>query len=241
MKLCLREIRLQLDRFSLAVDVEIHEDVTAIFGASGAGKTSLLDLVAGLRRSQSAVIQLDGEVLTDTRGAVAVPTRRRHIGYVPKDLALFPHLSVQENVLYGFSAKAGVQTPFTVEHVTGVLEIAPLLARGVNNLSGGEKQRVALARTLLSAPRLLLLDEPLANLDLDLKSRIIPYLKKIRDEFRVPMLYVTHSPDEVWALCDDVLVLEEGRFIARGRPADLFAVTATPTYVLKSRDQLRME
>ncbi|MHB8523924.1 MAG: ATP-binding cassette domain-containing protein [Limisphaerales bacterium] len=241
MKLQLRQIRLALDRFTLTVDVDIHRDVTAIFGASGAGKTSLLDLVAGLRRAHSARIRLDDDLLTDTSIGLQVPTRRRQIGYVPQDLALFPHLSVRGNLLYGFKAKANSKSPFAFDHVTEVLEIAPLVERGVNHLSGGQKQRVALARALLSSPRLLLLDEPLASLDLELKARIVPYLKRIRDEFQVPMLYVTHSPDEVLALCDDVLVLEEGRFIARGRPTDLFAITETPAYVLKPRDQLRRE
>jgi molybdate transport system ATP-binding protein len=231
----LENIRLPLDRFTLSVDVAIHEDATGIFGASGAGKTSLLDLIAGLRRATSARIQLDGEVLTDTARGVAIPTRRRRLGYVPQDLALFPHLSVRENLAYGFRAKPGPPTPFTVEHVTRVLEIAPLLDRGVNLLSGGEKQRVALARALLAAPRLLLLDEPLASLDLSLKARIVPYLKKVRDEFGVPMLYVTHSPDEVFALCNQVLVLEEGHFVAQGRPADLFLATDQPNYILKPR------
>jgi molybdate transport system ATP-binding protein len=215
MSLLLKNISLPLSHFTLEVDVEIHNRVTAIFGPSGAGKTSLLDLVTGLRRPKSAFIQLDGQVLTDTTKSLSVPTRQRGIGYVPQDLALFPHLSVRQNLLYGYHPNHGTSHLFTFDHIVALLEIHPLIQRGVTELSGGEKQRVALARALLTSPRLLLLDEPLANLDKDLKARIIPYLARIRDEFRLPMLYVTHDPDEVQALCDEVLLIESGRIMGR--------------------------
>ena len=220
MKLVLRAIRLPLARFTLEVDVTIEARVAAVVGPSGAGKTTLLDLIAGLRRAPSAHIELDGRVLTDTARGYEVPTRERRIGYVPQDGALFPHLSVRGNLLYGVR-KNGESEPFTLEHVLDVLEIGPLLHRGVGNLSGGEKQRVALARALLSSPRLLLLDEPLTALDYQLKARILPYLGKVRDEFAVPMLYVTHHPDEVLALCDHGVVLERGRVVAQGDPKGL--------------------
>ena len=216
MKLLLRKICLPLTEFTLEVDVEIRSQVTAIFGPSGAGKTSLLDLVAGLRCSQSGWIQLNDRVLTDTAGGVKVPVRFREMGYVPQDLALFPHMSVRRNLLFGH--KPATSSLFSFEHVVDVLEIQPLLARGVTDLSGGEKQRVALARALLTAPRLVLLDEPLASLDLKLKGKIIPYLRRVRDEFHLPMLYVTHDPAEVAAMCDEVLVMERGRFVRRGDP-----------------------
>ena len=211
MQLRLKNIALPLAHFTLEVDVEIHGRVTAIFGPSGAGKTSLLDLVAGLRRAKSALIQLGDTVLTDTAHGVEVPTRRRGIGYVPQDLALFPHLSVRRNLLYGHRPGVEFNPLFTLEHVVAVLEIEPLIGRGVTELSGGEKQRVALARALLTAPRLLLLDEPLASLDAKLKARIIPYLARVRDEFGLPMLYVTHDEAEVRALCDEVLEIDLGR------------------------------
>jgi molybdate transport system ATP-binding protein len=214
--LLLKNIRLPLAHFNLEVDVAIPSRVTAIFGPSGAGKTSLLDLIAGLRRPQSAFIQLGDRVLTDTAAGLAVPTRLRRIGYVPQDLALFPHLSVRQNLLYGCKAGADASPLFGFGHVSNVLEMEPLADRRINLLSGGEKQRVALARALLTSPHLLLLDEPLASLDSGLKSRIIPYLARIRDEFRLPMLYVTHDWSEVQALCKEVLILEQGRFVRRG-------------------------
>jgi molybdate transport system ATP-binding protein len=215
MKLLLKRISLPLAEFSLSLDVEIQNQVTAVFGPSGAGKTSLLDLIAGLRRPKSAFIQLGDRVLTDTASRVCVPTRHRQIGYVPQDLALFPHLSVQENLLYGAKGIRTLDTLFSYEHVTQVLEIQPLTGRRVTNLSGGEKQRVALARALLASPQLLLLDEPLASLDTVLKSKIIPYLARIRDEFCIPMLYVTHDWDEVQALCTEALIMERGEIVQR--------------------------
>jgi len=202
MSLLLKNISLPLADFALEVDVEMHRQVTAVFGPSGAGKTSLLDLIAGLRTARSAFIQLDGHTLTDTVKKTSVPTHQRGIGYVPQDLALFPHLSVRWNLLYGCKP-GGVKDPsFSLDHVAEVLEIQPLISRGVTELSGGEKQRVALARALLASPRLLLLDEPLANLDAPLKAKIIPYLARVRDEFRVPMLCVTHDRFEALALVD---------------------------------------
>ena len=221
MKLVLQRICLPLAEFTLQVDVEIQGQVTAIFGPSGSGKTSLLDLVAGLRRPKCALIQLNDRVLTDTARGLNVPARSREIGYVPQDLALFPHLSVRGNLLFGY--KAASNSLFRFEHVVDVMEILPLLPRGVTDLSGGEKQRVALARALLTAPRLVLLDEPLASLDLKLKAKIIPYLCRVRDEFHLPMLYVTHDPSEAAALCDEVLVMEHGRFVRQGMPDDIFA------------------
>jgi molybdate transport system ATP-binding protein len=215
MKLLLKKISLPLAEFSLSLDVEIQNQLTAVFGPSGAGKTSLLDLIAGLRHPKSAFIQLGDRVLTDTAGQIRVPTRHRQIGYVPQDLALFPHLSVQQNLLYGCKGNGASGSLFSYEHVTQVLEIQPLADRRVTNLSGGEKQRVALARALLASPQLLLLDEPLASLDTVLKSKIIPYLARIRDEFHIPMLYVTHDWDEVQALCAEALIMERGEIVRR--------------------------
>lgn len=214
MRLGLRRIKLPLAGFDLAVDVTITTRVTALCGPSGAGKTSLLDLIAGLRRPQTALVQLDEHVLTDTSKWVNVPTRQRRIGYVPQDLALFPHRSVRGNLLYG--AKGGsvpADDLFSLDHVTEVLELRPLIERSVNHLSGGEKQRVALGRALLSSPRLLLLDEPLASLDRALKEKILPYLMRIRDEFRLAMLYVTHDIEEASPLCEQILRIEHGQLI----------------------------
>ena len=215
MNLLLKNISLQLTDFPLVVDVEIQNQVVAIYGPSGAGKTSLLDLIAGLRRPKSALVQLGDRVLTDTAAGINVPTRLRQIGYVPQDLALFPHLSVEQNLLCGRKDTQVAGALFSYEHVTRVLEIAPLADRGIGNLSGGEKQRVALARALLASPRILLLDEPLASLDTILKSKIIPYLARVRDEFHIPMLYVTHDWSEVQALCAEALIMERGQIVRR--------------------------
>ena len=215
MKLLLKNITLPLADFVLEVDVELSSQVTAIFGASGAGKTSLLDLIAGLRRPRTAFIQLGERVLTDTARGLALPPRLREIGYVPQDLALFPHLPVPKNLLYGCKAAAASGSLFSFEHVAAVLEIEPLAGRSVTELSGGEKQRVALARALLASPKLLLLDEPLASLDAALKAKIMGYLARVRDEFRLPMLYVSHDRREIEALCGEVVELERGRVLPR--------------------------
>ena len=221
MRLVLRNVRVPLAHFDLQVDVEVTRQVTALFGPSGAGKTTLLDVLAGLRRPASASIEIEGRLLTDTAAGVHVPARDRHIGYVPQDGALFPHLSVRGNLFYGRRRVPDGAHTLPVEHVLDVLDLAPLLDRGIGALSGGEKQRVALARALLSSPRLLLLDEPLAALDDELKGRALAHLQRVRDDLKVPMLYVSHSTDEVLALCHDVLILERGRIVARGEPQSL--------------------
>lgn len=222
MSLLLKNISLPLAEFTLEVDVEVRGRITAIFGPSGAGKTSLLDLIAGLRRAQTAFIQLDDRVLTDMAKHQSVPTHQRGIGYVPQDLALFPHLSVRQNLLYGQKSGAPPGLLFAFDRVIEVLEIQPLISRGVTSLSGGEKQRVALARALLASPRLLLLDEPLASLDVPLKAKIIPYLTRIRDEFRIPMLCVTHDRLEALALADNIVVLASGKVLQTGAVLEVF-------------------
>ena len=251
MSLRLKNISLPLAPFTLEVDVEIHGRITAIFGPSGAGKTSLLDLVAGLRRARSAFIQLNDQVLTDVPQGVFVPANRRGLGYVPQDLALFPHLSVRQNLLYGHKS-SGITNPlFRFERIVELLEIQSLVQRGVSQLSGGEKQRIALARALLTSPRLLLLDEPLASLDMQLKTKILPYLTRIRDEFHVPMLYVTHDRFETLSLADEMVVLVNGKVAQTGtvqevfgRPANLAVAgivaveTVQPGRILKSENDL---
>jgi molybdate transport system ATP-binding protein len=233
MSVALQGLRLPLAHFTLELDTVLDGRVTAIFGASGAGKTSLLELIAGLRRPAAGAVKIDGVTLTDIGAGGWVAPERRAIGYVPQEGALFPHLSVRKNLLYGFDSLRPRPAGLSFEHVTAVLEIAPLADRLIGTLSGGEKQRVALGRALLAAPRLLLLDEPLAGLDAPLRERLLPYLARVRDEFAIPMIYVTHSPDEVVALCDAMLVLASGRATARGRPAELFTTTTRPRYELK--------
>lgn len=223
MSLLLKNISLPLAHFTLEVDIEMRRRVTAVFGPSGAGKTSLLDLIAGLRVARSAFIQLNGSVLEDTTRGFSVATRRRSLGYVPQDLALFSHLSVRQNLLYGRKSRADANSIFAFDRVIEVLEIQPLVSRGVTELSGGEKQRVALARALLASPRLLLLDEPLASLDTPLKTKIIPYLARIRDEFQIPMLCVTHDRFVALTLADEIVVLVNGKILQSGPVADVFA------------------
>lgn len=220
LSLRLKNISLPLEPFTLRVDVELNGGAVAIFGPSGTGKTSLLDLVAGLRHPETALIELDERVLADTEAKVSVPARSRGIGYVPQDLALFPHMNVRQNLLYGHKHDAATNSLFSMKHVIEVLEIESLVERSVRDLSGGEKQRVALARALLTAPRLLSLDEPLASLDEGLKAKILPYLVRVRDEFKAPMLYVTHNRQEVSALCDEVLVMNAGQITNRTQARD---------------------
>lgn len=220
MSLRIEKVSLPLADFALELDAEFASQVTGVFGPSGSGKTSLLDLLAGLRRPRTGRIRLGDRVLTDTAQGIHVPARLRRIGYVPQDLALFPHLSVEGNLRYGYKADGDAHALFSFEHVVRVLEIGPLAPRGVNDLSGGEKQRVALARALLSSPHLLLLDEPLASLDRALKQRIVPYLQRIRDEFHLPMLYVSHDAEEIAALCQEVWRIERGRIAGRTRTID---------------------
>jgi len=220
-KLFLQNIRLPLGGFPLVLDAEVEGEVIAVFGPSGSGKTSLLDLIAGLRKPSSAFVQFDSTVLTDTAQGRSLPPSQRGVGYVPQDGALFPHLSVRANLLYG-SRRSSQTALFSLEHVANVLEITNTLSGGIRTLSGGEKQRVALARALLSQPRLLLLDEPLASLDDALKAKSLALLKRIRAEFRVPMLYVSHSAEEVTELCDTVMVLERGQMTRCGSPREIF-------------------
>lgn len=223
MSLLLRQVRLALGTFNLELDAEFHGRITAVVGPSGAGKTSLLELVAGLRRPQSAFIQLGDRVLTDTARGVEVATRHRGMGYVPQDLALFPHLSVRQNLRYGRRAGGETGSLFGFERIVELLEIQPLLHRGVKELSGGEKQRVALARALLASPRLLLLDEPLSSLDAKLRARILPCLARIRDEFQLPILYVTHDRFEALSIADEMAVLINGGVAQTGTPQEVFS------------------
>jgi molybdate transport system ATP-binding protein len=211
MKLALKDISVRLPEFTLAATTDFSARVTGLVGPSGAGKTTLLDVIAGIRKPEQGRIVLDDTVLLDTPQRICIPARARRIGYVPQDLALFPHLSVQRNLLYGCKPYTNGNGLFSFAHVVSVLEIGSLVERDIQELSGGEKQRVALARALLSSPQLLLLDEPLSSLDAKLKAQVVSYLKSARDEFHVPMIFVSHSSEEVGALCDEVVTLENGR------------------------------
>jgi molybdate transport system ATP-binding protein len=214
MKLVLDNILVELGDFILEVTAELSGDVIGVIGPSGAGKTTLLDVVAGLRRPNAGRVTIDNTVLSDAAQRLFVPTQQRRIGYVPQDLALFPHLSVQKNLLYGRNGKEDQNPLFAWSHVTEVLEIEPLLRRDVEQLSGGEKQRVAVGRALLACPKLLLLDEPLSNLDAKLRAQILEFFGRIRAEFGIPMLFVSHQGEEIDALCNSRITLEQGRKVA---------------------------
>jgi molybdate transport system ATP-binding protein len=218
MRLC---CRVPLASFDLDIDTSFDARVTSIFGPSGSGKTTLLDAIAGLRRISAGEIEINGRTLFSSARAINRPPQDRGIGYVPQEGALFPHLSVRKNILFGANRHASEKSrAISVEHVLGVLEITNLLDRPVTRLSGGEAQRVALTRAILSRPQLLLLDEPLAALDIGLKERILPYLARVRDVFGIPMIYVTHNITEVLTLADWVLMLQEGKLLTQGVPKE---------------------
>jgi molybdate transport system ATP-binding protein len=214
-------LELPLSRFVLALEVRLAGRVTAVMGASGSGKTSLLEVVAGLRKAARGRVVVEGQVLLDSTNRIALPPERRRVGYVPQDAGLFPHLTALGNVRFGARGDAA-----RVDQAIDTLEIRACLDRRPSSLSGGERQRVALARALATEPRLLLLDEPLAALDVGLRERILPYLLRIRDQWRVPILYVTHNVGEALALADEVLLLERGRVEAQGPPLALLASPA---------------
>ena len=190
--------------------------VTGLFGASGAGKTSLVNMIAGLLRPDRGTISVDGETLDDTAARVHVPAHRRRIGYVFQDARLFPHLDVRQNLDYGRRMNRLADDPVQRARVTDLLDIGGLLGRRPGQLSGGERQRVALGRALLAQPRLLLLDEPLGSLDEERKVEILPYLVRLRDEASVPMVYVSHNAGEMRQLATSIVMLSRGRVIAFG-------------------------
>ena len=213
--------RIPLANFDLDVDATFESRITAVFGPSGSGKTTMLDAIAGLRNIVDGEIEIDGRVLFSSARGINLPPRHRDIGYVPQEGALFPHLRVRQNILFGAERKRAAATPIGMDQVLNVLEISHLVDRPIAKLSGGEAQRVALARAILSRPRLLLLDEPLAALDIGLKEKILPYLGRVRDEFRIPMIYVTHNLTEVLTLADWVLMIRQGKLLTQGVPREV--------------------
>lgn len=197
--------------------------LTALFGRSGSGKTSLLNAIAGLARPTRGRITLAGEILSDAATGRFTPPHRRRIGYVFQEGRLFPHLDVRQNLLFGRWFSPERRGGPSLGEVADLLGVAPLLARRPGGLSGGEKQRVAIGRALLARPRLLLLDEPFAALDDERKRELLPYVERLRDETRLPMVYVSHSLAEVARLADRVVVLEAGAVAAAGAAADVLA------------------
>lgn len=206
MRLRIQDLELPLADFNLSVSLDAEVGVLGIMGESGSGKTSLMEVLAGWRKPAKGFIQLGEMVLEDSK--LSLKPEQRRMAYIPQDYALFPHLNVRENLYFGHTPGSGEDLK-----ILELLELERLLQRRISELSGGEKQRVAMARALLSHPQLLLLDEPLANLNQRLKEKVITYLQAVRAEFGVPMIYVSHSRWELDQLTKEVLFMEEGRWV----------------------------
>src|SRR5262245_38192923 len=214
------EVERELGDFRLAASFEAGEGVTALFGRSGAGKTSVVNAIAGTLRPDRGRIAINGETVFDAGRGIDVPTPKRRVGYVFQEGRLFPHLSVRQNLGYAGLFSRGMPAS-EFERVVDLLGLRDLLDRRPGNLSGGEKQRVAIGRALLSSPRLLLLDEPLASLDAHRKNEVLQYIELIRDEVRVPIVYVSHAVEEVVRIADTVVLMSAGSVLAVGTPEDV--------------------
>jgi len=233
------EVERRLGAFRIAARFEAGPGITVLFGRSGAGKTSLVNMIAGLLRPDAGRIAVDGTVLFDSAAKIDLPAHRRGVGYVFQDSRLFPHLSVRQNLLYsrwftGLRSGAGRTGRAEFDAVIDMLGLGRLLARRPGALSGGERQRAALGRALLSRPRLLLMDEPLAALDAARREEILPYIERLRDEAAVPIVYVSHGLNEVARLATTMVLLADGGVIATGPVADVLARSDLPQ--LSTRD-----
>ena len=210
----------RLGNFTLDIRFAVEGGgITALFGRSGAGKTSTVNVIAGLRRPESGHIALNGDVLFDSKSGVNVAPDRRRIGYVFQEPRLFPHMTVARNLGYGMTRVPPTERSVSFDHVVELLGLGGLLDRRPANLSGGEKQRVAIGRALLMSPRLLLMDEPLASLDAPRKGEILPFIERLRGELSIPVVYVSHVIEEIVRLADRVVLLSDGRVAAQG-PVD---------------------
>ena len=212
------DVTKQLGEFRLEAVFESDSRVIGLFGASGAGKSSIINMIAGLSKPDRGTIVIGDETMDDTVRKLHVPPHRRRIGYVFQDARLFPHRSVAQNLDYGRRMNRLPPDAAHLKRILDLLDIGHLQTRRPGQLSGGERQRVALGRALLSKPRLLLLDEPLGSLDQDRKAEILPYLERLRDEESIPMVYVSHDPDETRRLAGHVVMLRRGRVTAQGGP-----------------------
>ena len=213
------DVRLHLtySAFALKVDLQLPgRGVTALYGHSGSGKTTCLRCIAGLERAEDGFVQVNDEVWQDSRNGLFVPPHKRALGYVFQEASLFPHLSVRANLEFGLKRIPRAQRRVDTAQATELLGIGHLLERHPQHLSGGERQRIGIARALLTSPRLLLMDEPLAALDSQRKSEILPYLERLHDELDIPVLYVSHAQDEVARLADHIVLLSDGKALASG-------------------------
>lgn len=205
--------KLQRKHFNFDVSLKIETHVTAIFGPSGSGKSTLLNLIAGITQPNSAFIAIDEEIVFDSETGINKPIYERRVGFVFQDGRLFPHMSVEQNLMYAFKLNRYHKQLIQPAEIMQLLALDVLKDQQPHQLSGGEKQRVAIGRALLSSPKLLLLDEPLASLDDKLKQQILPYLKLVTENINIPMLYVSHSKDEIFQLTNDVIQLQDGRIL----------------------------
>lgn len=213
----------QLGDLSMVINTELASDrITAVFGLSGAGKTSFINVIGGLTKPQKGRIELNGHTLVNIEKRICLPPEKRKIGYVFQDARLFPHYRIRGNLRYGMAR--GMEDQF--DSIVELLGIGHLLNRLPMTLSGGEKQRVAIGRALLTAPDILLMDEPLASLDLPRKRELLPYLEKMAQDISIPILYVSHSLDEILRLAEDVVILEKGRILAQGPLEEVWAGAA---------------
>lgn len=203
------EFHYQKDAFSLDAAVQMQNSVLGIVGPSGAGKTTFLKLLLGLYKPQSGYIHLNKQILTDTDQKIHIPIHQRKIALIFQQAMLFPHMNVEQNLLYAKKWGKLEQEKFQLKEIAELLEIDHLLQRRVQQLSGGEAQRISIGRALLSSPKLLLLDEPLTGLDTKLKQQILPFFTRIRDEIQVPMIYVTHHHEELEQLDAEIIELQD--------------------------------
>lgn len=223
------QFHLPFPTFTLDVDVQLPgKGVTVLFGHSGCGKTTLLRCIAGLERAPQGVLRVNGKLWQDSKQDVFLPTHKRPLGYVFQEANLFPHLNVRKNLEFGRKRTDFVRDPNGLEQAVELLGISHLLERMPNKLSGGERQRVAIARALAVCPQVLLMDEPLAALDLKRKQEILPFLTRLQSELDLPILYVTHSPQEVTQLADHLVVLEAGKVVASGALAETLTRLDSP-------------
>jgi molybdate transport system ATP-binding protein len=213
------DARLNIAYSGFSLDVDLHlpgRGVTALYGHSGSGKTTCLRCIAGLERAEQGFIRINDEIWQDSDNGIFVPPHKRALGYVFQEASLFPHLSVLANLQFGLKRIAKSQRRVDMAQATELLGIGHLLERHPQHLSGGERQRVGIARALLTSPKLLLMDEPLAALDSQRKSEILPYLQRLHDELDIPVLYVSHAQDEVARLADHLVLLSDGKALASG-------------------------
>ena len=220
----LLEAKFKMDYPGFNLDVEMNipaRGVTVVFGPSGAGKTTLLRCLSGLEKAPSGYLKLAGQVWQDEE--TFIPVQDRKIGLVFQESRLFPHLSIQENLMYGYQRTLPEERNLQLDEVAQVLNLEPLLKRRPEKLSGGERQRVAIGRALLTSPKLLLMDEPLASLDMQLKAEIVPFIKRIENEFKTPIVYVTHSMNEVLQLVDTMVILKSGKVENIGSVEEVFS------------------